>query len=67
MRYDYYSVDVPGDCADDIATLAGYAINEARERARLYCVPAEWSAQLVCGELGDFNVRFRVRRKRRVV
>jgi hypothetical protein len=47
---------VPGDCADDIATLADYAINEARERARLYAVS---------GDIGDFNVKFRVRRMRR--
>jgi hypothetical protein len=56
---------VPGDCADDIATLADYAINEARERARLYAVPAEWSARVVSGDIGDFNVKFRVRRMRR--
>lgn len=65
MRYDYYMVDVPGDCADSIEDLAGIAIAEARERARLYCLPALWTATLVVGEVGDWVVRFRVCRKRR--
>ena len=65
MKYDYYTVAVPGDCADTLAELADVAINEARERARLYAIPAEWLAVVIRGEIGDCNVTFRVRRKRR--
>lgn len=61
---DYYDVDVPGDLADDLGTLAEQAITEARERARIWAIPAEWTASRVSGDVGDSNVRFRVCRKR---
>jgi hypothetical protein len=62
---DYYTVTVPGDLADTVTDLAVAAINEARERTRLYCIPAEWTATLIAGEPGDFEVTFRVVRRRR--
>jgi hypothetical protein len=65
MRYDYYTVDVPGDCADSVEELGNIAIDEARDRARLYCIPALWTARRISGEVGDFTVRFQVCRKRR--
>ena len=65
MRYDYYMIDVPGDCDDSLEGLARIAIDEARERARLYCLPALWTAVRVVGDVGDLVVRFRVCRKRR--
>jgi hypothetical protein len=61
---DRYTVKVPGDLADDLETLADQAITEARERARLYCTPAEWTATRIAGEVGDFEVTFRVVRRR---
>lgn len=61
---DYYTVAIPGDAADDINTLAEYAITDAREMARLYVMPAEWIATRVSGTVGDHEVIFRVRRKR---
>jgi len=64
MRYDYYDIDVPGDCADTIGDLASIAIDEARERARLWVMPCLWTARHVSGEVGDWIVRFRVVRKR---
>jgi hypothetical protein len=63
-QYDYYTVDVPGDCADSLEDLASIAIDECRERARLYCLPALWTATRVVGDVGDWTVRFRVCRKR---
>lgn len=69
-RYDVYTVTVPGDTNDEadrkvwLEEAAGIAINEARERAKLYCMPANWTATLVKGEQGDFEVTFRVVRKR---
>jgi hypothetical protein len=64
ITYDYYDIEVPGDCADTVEELADIAINEAMERARLYCMPALWSARLVDGVVGDWAVMFRVSRKR---
>lgn len=61
---DYYLVKIPGDIGQSLEGLADLAINEARERAKLYCMPAEWQATHIAGELGDFEVIFRVRRKR---
>ena len=64
-KYDYYNVEVPGDCADSIEELGQVAIAEAADRTRLYCLPALWTAMLVAGVVGDWVVRFRVCRKRR--
>jgi hypothetical protein len=60
---DYYTVIVPGDLCDDPEGMADAAIYEARERARLYCVPAEWSATLI-GQCAEYDV-YRVCRRRR--
>ena len=62
--YDYYTIAVPGDADDSLESLAGLAIDVAVEGARLYCVPAVWTAEHVSGEVGDWEVTFRVRRKR---
>ena len=65
--YDYYEVSLPGDIFDGedaLERLANLAIDEARERAKLYCIPAEWTAERISGEVGDFEVTFKVRRKR---
>lgn len=62
--YDYYFVDIPGDCSDEMTILAEMAIEEAKDKAKLYCVPAIWTSERISGEIGDFNVRFKVCRKR---
>lgn len=67
FRYDYYTIQLPRDMViesseDSIKELGQYAVNEANERARFYCIPALWEAKLI-----DFNsstVTFSVRRKR---
>ena len=64
MRYDYYTVDVPGDCGGSIFDLGFLAIRQAEERAQLHCVPAHWTARPIRGNAGDETVRFQVRRKR---
>ncbi len=64
FKYDYYTVAVPGDLHDNMEALADQAINEARERAKLYAMPAVWTARHISGEVGDFEVKFRVCRKR---
>lgn len=64
LTRDYYLVDVPGDAADTFDALGDIAINEARERARIYAIPANWTATRISGDIGDFVVRFRVCRIR---
>lgn len=68
--YDYYTIELPGDMFGDLPKtewldrMANHAIDEARERATLYVIPAEWKVDLVEGEQGDFNIVMKVRRKR---
>ena len=68
--YDYYVIELPGDMYDDLPKdewlerMEDHAIDEARDRALLYCIPAEWRVELLEGEQGDFLVMFKVRRKR---
>ena len=60
MKKNYYTVKVPGDCADTIEKLGHIAIAEAEDRTRMYFMPAMWLAHLVSGQLGDWEVKFRV-------
>jgi hypothetical protein len=64
MRYDYYTVDVPGNRGDSIFDMAFAAVRQAETRARLHCIPARWTAYPIRGKAGDATVRFQVRRKR---
>ena len=65
-RYHYYRVTVPGDAFNDIKEAAEAAINEARERAKLYITPALWSVHKhVSGVIGDSEITFVIRRKTR--
>lgn len=61
---DRYRVAVPGDASDTLEYLARLAIDKARERTRLYCIPAEWRAKHISGEPGDWEVAFLVTRRR---
>lgn len=62
--YDRYIVKLPGDMFERIEDYAEQAITEAKERTKLYCVPAEWRAVLISGNNGDHELTFRVTRKR---
>lgn len=67
FQYDYYEINLPGDLFDssDTEAFASQAIDEARERAKLYCIPATWTATLIRGTLGEsFEVTYKVCRKR---
>lgn len=61
---DYYTVSLPGDVFDSLEDLSSLAINEAKEKVRLYCVPAIWTVKVLAGEVGDHEVSFRVCRVR---
>lgn len=63
--YDYYEVSIPGDLADTLQELGQQAIREAEERTKLHAMPCEWTAEPIRGTVGDYEVMFRVRRKRR--
>lgn len=64
FAYDYYTINVPGDLADNLEDLGSHAIYAAKMQSKLYVIPAEWTAERVSGEVGDFEVEFKVRRKR---
>ena len=66
FKYDYYDVEVRGDCADSLKELGQVAISDAADRTRLYCMSALWTAVWVAGVVGDWVVQFRVCRKRRL-
>jgi len=63
-RYDYYTVKLPGDMEETMERLGQLAIGEAEDRARVYALPCEWTAKHVAGKIGDYEITFRVRRKR---
>lgn len=71
FAYDYYDIELPTDLephgirTDRIIRLSGHAIDQARDQARLHCIPCEWHSQIVKGDIEtSFSVTFRVRRKR---
>jgi hypothetical protein len=64
MKRDVYHIQVPGDLADTPQELCEHAITEARERARIYAMPANWEAEIEKGEVGDFEVTVKVIRWR---
>ncbi len=64
IAYDYYTIKVPGDLADDLETLGQHAINEAADCSHIYAMPCTWSAKHLSGEVGDWWVTFQVVRKR---
>lgn len=60
--YDYYKVLIPNDLSDDPKYAASVAIDQAREQAKLYCIPCEWTATKI-GQNALDDI-YRVRRKR---
>lgn len=64
--YDYYNVSVPSDLSDDYQIIAQQAITEASERARIYVMPAEWTAHQTGYDAMDMHFRVRRRRRRTV-
>lgn len=40
---DYYRIEIPADYSEDPAERAAAAFGEAAERARLYCIPCQWT------------------------
>ena len=46
VKYDYYQVDLTDLVGDFTAEeLLDLAIDEARERSRIYAIPCEWQAE----------------------
>jgi flavin-binding protein dodecin len=60
---DYYRISIPGDFGTE-TEICEQAVTEARERARLYVMPAEWAARIVSGTVGDYEVTVLVTRRR---
>ena len=60
MRYDYYTIGVPGDCADSVEELGSIAIDEAR-RLTITTLHTEGAPMTVATKktvLADFSVEF---------
>ena len=62
FTYDVYFVDVPKDVTESLEEAKQIAVNEAQDRARLWCSPCEWYASLLGHGFGLWS--FRVTRKR---
>ena len=64
-RYDYYHIEVwygEGLSNEDVINTA---IEEARERAKLCCMPCVWTAEIIVGSMENSGkVIVKVRRKR---
>lgn len=45
-------VSLPADLCESLAEFQYQAITEAREECPTFCIPANWSAELIRGELG---------------
>jgi len=69
LKRNYYTVELPGDLFEDgddwKERMCQQAISEAWERARLYIIPALWTAKIVSGDAGSWTVTIRVCRSRR--
>ena len=63
--YDYYTITLPGDMFTDLKDFGDQAIDEARERAKLFCMQCDWVASHISGEPGDMEIAYKVTRRRR--
>jgi hypothetical protein len=65
--YDYYDVYVPNDCFDTEEQEANYAIDFAKDNAKLYCIPCKWEATHVPERDNSMDNCYHVRRKRHYI
>lgn len=63
-KYDYYTIDLDSGAFDSDEEIRLSAIQEARERVRLYIMPCEWRAEIIAGGLDCFITRVKVCRIR---
>lgn len=67
-KIDYYKITLPSDLIQSpdqwLEQMSAIAINEAKESARLYCVPCTWDCHLVSGGPDTWESTFKVRRRR---
>ncbi len=59
LKYDYYNINIPSDMSDNPEERGDLAIHQAREIAKLYCIPCDWTI------ISDDGEMVRVRRRRR--
>lgn len=65
MRYDYYIITLPGDMFENTNDFLRAAIEEAEAKTKLWVTPCVWTAQIIEGKIGDWEIKIKVRRKRR--
>ena len=62
---DYYTIRLPGDLFATQQEFESYAIDVAREQARLYAIPCEWQAEMIDPEnIGNYEITVKVIRIR---
>jgi hypothetical protein len=61
---DYYKVTIQTDPQDSPRYTSLLAIDVAKERCKVECVPCQWDAELIAGEVGKGEVTYKVRRTR---
>lgn len=61
LKYNEFTISVPGDAEDSIEALAALAILQADDEAETYHLPCTWEADWESGEVGDNEVTFKVR------
>ena len=62
LRSTVFDIRVPGDLFDNMDDFLDYAIYQAREEADDYVIPAEWTSEHISGDIGDYEIKFRVKR-----
>ncbi len=73
FKYDYYKIELPSDAfplpevvgvTQHRLMITDQAFYEAKERTKLYCVPAEWTASIDEATLDNSIIVVNVRRRR---
>lgn len=62
MRQVVFTIRLPGDLHEKMEDYFDSASNQAREEAEDYVIPAQWEVEHVSGNIGDWEMEFRVTR-----
>lgn len=63
MTQKIFTIRLPGDMFATLEEFAHYAIYQAREEAEDFVIPAAWRAEHVSGDVGDWEIEYRVTRE----
>ena len=57
MKKNYYTVNIPLDFTNKEKEACSQAIEEAKERTRVYFMPCEWTAKCIRKTGSDYVIR----------